>query len=103
MDAFALYGWLKANDPELLAEIETRTQDGITDLLNEVTGLSMSGYGWDVCCAEWLAALKAQRELKPEAAPKKPPPALPVECWHSKAFDPDAAHAVTLSLCRGNN
>ena len=38
---------------------------------------------------------------KPEAAPKKPPPSLPVEAWATREFDAEQAHAATLALCRG--
>lgn len=49
----------------------------------------------------WHYEPEAPEPTKPEAAPRKPSPSLPVEAWATREFDAEQAHAATLALCRG--
>lgn len=104
--AIDLKDWIAEHHPELERALESPASVGIP-LLNGATGLCITmqefdAQGPDAICAMYLGALKLlAAPLRAEAKPKKPPPALPVEAWATREFDAEQAHAVTLSLCRG--
>jgi hypothetical protein len=107
--------WTETFRPDLLPVLRDPDIDRAFARLNAESGLSLTAddlyrRGVPEVCGLYLAALKLtvaphpepEPEPKPEIGPRKPPPALPVEAWHTKAFDADAAHAATLAMCRGN-
>lgn len=90
---------------------------GVSDAVTAMSldGMTMSGTFGGSVLAEITEAIyrlyagygvevheyKVAEPPKPEAAPKKPPPSLPVEAWAAREFDAEQAHAATLALCRG--
>lgn len=85
----------------ILNRANSVTAGALYGAINPVSGGAVRTYwnGRGELVQEYIPAKALYAE--PEAKPRKPPPALPVEAWATREFDAEQAHAVTLSLCRG--